>query len=84
MLDSRGALRTRTGLYGLSFARFGNEARIYGDSQSFHAMLETVGGEVHVKAQPVEILTESLTVSRVHHAVRNVRVEENLSFAVCT
>ena len=42
---------------------FGDITWIYGDSQSFHAILETVGGEVHVEAQPVEILTESLTVS---------------------
>ena len=45
------------------FACFGYVARIYGNSRSFHAILKTVGSEVHVEAQPVEILTESLTVS---------------------
>ena len=45
------------------FARFGDIARIDGDSQSFHAILETVGSEIHVEAQPVEILTECLAVS---------------------
>ena len=48
---------------GCLLPRFGDIARIYGDSQSFHAILETIGGEVHIEAQPVEILTESLTIA---------------------
>ena len=43
--------------------RFGDIARIYGDSQSFHTIQETVGGEIHIEAQPAEILTESLTIA---------------------
>ena len=48
---------------GCLLPRFGDIAWIYGDSQSFHAILETIGGEVHVEAQPVEIPAESLTIA---------------------
>ena len=63
MLYSRGAAGPEATDMVCLLPCLGDIAWIYGDSQSFHAILETVGGEIHVEAQPVEILAECLAVS---------------------
>ena len=38
-------------------------ARIDGNGQTLHSVLKTIGGEVHVEAQPAEVFSESLAVT---------------------
>ena len=63
MLDSRGTARPKTTHMRSLFARLGHIARVDGDGQTAAAVLEAVGGEVHVELQPVELPLERLSVA---------------------
>ena len=63
MLDGRGASRPKPADVGGLLSGFGNITGINGNCQPFHSILETIGGEIHIEAQPAEILTESLTIA---------------------